>query len=72
MSIHFQVYAPELMLMDLDPGNPVSSQFLRGWAIAHSFSVMEVEEFIAMSKPGDFLTCKDITIIRLGRNFTES
>lgn len=67
---NFLVYAPELQLMDVDPGNPLDEDGLHRWASRY-FHESELGRFIAEAKPGDFLTTKDITVMRLGKDFTE-
>ena len=64
---NFLVYAPEVIIYELECAQPVSGELLWEWG-ARRFN--DLEEFISDSKPGDVITTKDITVIRIGKVFT--
>ncbi len=65
----FMIYAPELIIMELSPGNPLDAAALLNWA-SPRFDEDELKVFIVSSTPGDFLTTKDIIVLRLGKDFS--
>lgn len=66
----YLVYAPELMLMDCEPGEPLDEEQFVRWATPR-FDEDNLKNFIRNGKPGDFISTKDITVVRLGKDWSE-
>lgn len=64
---YFLAYGPEIIFMEFNAGQPISEELLRE---VYEKRFYALDEFIASAQPGDVLTSKDISIIRIGRVWT--